>query len=186
MKWSHGSGDELHSYSFYFVMRTSCTLNSNFYFVFQQARAEQEEEYISNTLLKKIQALKKEKETLAMNYEQEEEYLTNDLSRKLMQVSEALTGEVGQLVQGRRNSIALAMELRLACINLPIYTQTPQKLLSFHQTVDRYGLLWGFMQCAKLPLGLLNFLLTWVFLNPASPVWYKTKFGSQNFGYQLW
>ena len=126
MKWSHGSGDELHSYSFYFVMRTSCTLNSNFYFVFQQARAEQEEEYISNTLLKKIQALKKEKETLAMNYEQEEEYLTNDLSRKLMQVSEALTGEVGHingLVQGRRNSIALAMELRLACINLPIYSR---------------------------------------------------------------
>ena len=37
--------------------------------------------------MKKIQDLKKEKETLAMNYEQEEEYLTNDLSRKLMQVS---------------------------------------------------------------------------------------------------
>ncbi|RXG73579.1 Coiled-coil domain-containing protein 6 [Armadillidium vulgare] len=52
----------------------------------QQARAEQEEEYISNTLLKKIQALKKEKETLALNYEQEEECLTNDLSRKLSQV----------------------------------------------------------------------------------------------------
>ncbi|XP_013417577.1 coiled-coil domain-containing protein 6 [Lingula anatina] len=51
-----------------------------------QARAEQEEEFISNTLLKKIQSLKKEKETLAMNYEQEEEYLTNDLSRKLMQL----------------------------------------------------------------------------------------------------
>ncbi|XP_046376783.1 coiled-coil domain-containing protein 6-like isoform X2 [Haliotis rufescens] len=51
-----------------------------------QAKAEQEEEFISNTLLKKIQSLKKEKETLAMNYEQEEEYLTNDLSRKLMQL----------------------------------------------------------------------------------------------------
>jgi len=51
-----------------------------------QARAEQEEEFISNTLLKKIQSLKKEKETLAMNYEQEEEYLTNDLSRKLIQL----------------------------------------------------------------------------------------------------
>ncbi|XP_037083890.1 coiled-coil domain-containing protein 6-like [Pollicipes pollicipes] len=51
-----------------------------------QARAEQEEEYISNTLLKKIQALKKEKETLAINYEQEEECLTNDLSRKLCQL----------------------------------------------------------------------------------------------------
>ncbi|XP_013187444.1 coiled-coil domain-containing protein 6 isoform X2 [Amyelois transitella] len=51
-----------------------------------QAKAEQEEEYISNTLLKKIQALKKEKETLAHHYEREEECLTNDLSRKLNQL----------------------------------------------------------------------------------------------------
>jgi len=51
-----------------------------------QARAEQEEEYISNKLLKKIQSLKKEKETLANNYEREEEFLTNDLSRKLTQL----------------------------------------------------------------------------------------------------
>merc|ERR1712001_562 len=51
-----------------------------------QAKAEQEEEFISNTLLKKIQALKKEKENLAINYEQEEEYLTNDLTRKLDQL----------------------------------------------------------------------------------------------------
>lgn len=56
-------------------------------FLFKQAKAEQEEEFISNTLLKKIQALKKEKETLAHHYEQEEECLTNDLSRKLTQVS---------------------------------------------------------------------------------------------------
>lgn len=55
-------------------------------FFLQQARAEQEEEFISNTLFKKIQALQKEKETLAVNYEKEEEFLTNDLSRKLMQV----------------------------------------------------------------------------------------------------
>lgn len=34
------------------------------------------------------QVLKKEKETLALNYEQEEEYLTNDLSRKLNQLRE--------------------------------------------------------------------------------------------------
>lgn len=54
----------------------------------QQARAEQEEEFISNTLFKKIQALQKEKETLAVNYEKEEEFLTNELSRKLMQVSD--------------------------------------------------------------------------------------------------
>jgi coiled-coil domain-containing protein 6 len=52
----------------------------------QQAKAEQEEEFISNTLLKKIQALKKEKESLAHHYEREEECLTNDLSRKLTQL----------------------------------------------------------------------------------------------------
>jgi len=51
-----------------------------------QAKAEQEEEFISNTLLKKIQALKKEKETLAHHYEREEECLTNDLTRKLLQL----------------------------------------------------------------------------------------------------
>ncbi|OON14445.1 hypothetical protein X801_09765, partial [Opisthorchis viverrini] len=51
-----------------------------------QARAEQEEEYISNTLLKKITELKKEKESLAINYEQEEECLTNELNRKFTQL----------------------------------------------------------------------------------------------------
>ena len=64
----------------------------------QQARAEQEEEFISNTLLKKIQELKKEKvrkkldllllrfyfqETLASHYEKEEEFLTNQLTKKM-------------------------------------------------------------------------------------------------------
>ena len=44
--------------------------------------------FISNTLLKKINLLKKEKETLALNYEQEEEFLTKDLSRKLTKVGE--------------------------------------------------------------------------------------------------
>ena len=57
------------------------------YVSLQQAQAEQEEEFISNTLMKKIHLLKKEKEALAVNYEQEEEFLTNDLSRKLAQVN---------------------------------------------------------------------------------------------------
>ena len=59
-----------------------------------QAKAEQEEEFISNTLLKKIQALKKEKENLALNYKQEEECLTNDLSRKLDQVRLSLNSRL--------------------------------------------------------------------------------------------
>ena len=69
-----------------FVCVCVCVCVSLLSGLLQQAQAEQEEEFISNTLLKKINALKKEKEALAMNYEQEEEYLTNDLSRKLAQV----------------------------------------------------------------------------------------------------
>nr|CAB3228670.1 coiled-coil domain-containing protein 6-like [Phallusia mammillata] len=51
-----------------------------------QAKAEQEEEYISNILMKKIQELKKEKETLVNKYETEEEFLTNELQRQLSQL----------------------------------------------------------------------------------------------------
>lgn len=53
-----------------------------------QAKAEQQEEFMSNTLMKKINTLKNEKEVLAMNYEKEEEFLTNDLSKKLLQLKQ--------------------------------------------------------------------------------------------------
>ena len=74
------------TYCFVIVTFDICWYYIIHIFLFQQARAEQEEEFISNTLLKKINDLKKEKETLAKNYEQEEEFLTNDLTRKLLQV----------------------------------------------------------------------------------------------------
>ncbi|KAI6214989.1 hypothetical protein M3Y94_00332800 [Aphelenchoides besseyi] len=51
-----------------------------------QARVEQEEEYISNMLLKRIQKLKSDKESIALKYEEEEENLTNTLSKKLFQL----------------------------------------------------------------------------------------------------
>lgn len=47
------------------------------------ARAEQEEEYISNTLLKRIHQLKNEKELLAQRYEKEEMSMTNELMAKV-------------------------------------------------------------------------------------------------------
>ncbi|ORY08433.1 hypothetical protein K493DRAFT_641 [Basidiobolus meristosporus CBS 931.73] len=50
------------------------------------ASAEQEEEYISNKLLKSIAHLKKEKAELLVQVEREEEYLTNTLQRKLSQL----------------------------------------------------------------------------------------------------
>ncbi|CAG8568225.1 16217_t:CDS:2 [Racocetra fulgida] len=46
----------------------------------------QEEEYISNKLLKRISGLKKEKGELLLQVEQEEEYLTNTLQKKLNQL----------------------------------------------------------------------------------------------------
>ncbi|VDP18222.1 unnamed protein product [Soboliphyme baturini] len=70
-----------------------------------QAKAEQEEEYISNTLLKKIQELKKEKEALALNYEQEEECLTNDLSRKLHQLRQEKAELAASLQQEQESLI---------------------------------------------------------------------------------
>lgn len=75
-----------------------------------QARAEQEEEYISNTLLRKIQSLKKEKEVLATTYEQEEEYLTNDLSRKLAKLREEKMQLEDNLEREQQTQIAKLMK----------------------------------------------------------------------------
>ncbi|CEG68378.1 hypothetical protein RMATCC62417_04651 [Rhizopus microsporus] len=50
------------------------------------AVAEQEEEFISNKLLKRISGLKKEKSELLLQVEQEEEYMTNMLQKKLNQL----------------------------------------------------------------------------------------------------
>ncbi|KFD52138.1 hypothetical protein M514_06983 [Trichuris suis] len=74
-----------------------------------QAKAEQEEEFISNTLLKKIQELKKEKEALAVNYEQEEECLTNDLSRKLSQLRQEKAELAVSLQQEQESLVAKLM-----------------------------------------------------------------------------
>ncbi|VEL10810.1 unnamed protein product [Protopolystoma xenopodis] len=70
-----------------------------------QAKAEQEEEFISNTLLKKITELKKEKESLALNYEQEEECLTNELSRKFTQLRQEKVALEKTLAREQENQV---------------------------------------------------------------------------------
>jgi coiled-coil domain-containing protein 6 len=75
-----------------------------------QAQAEQEEEFISNTLLKKIHSLKKEKEALALNYEQEEEFLTNDLSRKLSQLRQEKVQLEQTLEQEQEHQVSKLMK----------------------------------------------------------------------------
>lgn len=51
----------------------------------QQLQAEQEEEYLTNRLMKRLATLKQEKEDLARQVEVEEEMITNKLSKKLEQ-----------------------------------------------------------------------------------------------------
>uniref|UniRef100_A0A0N5ABA3 Uncharacterized protein n=1 Tax=Syphacia muris TaxID=451379 RepID=A0A0N5ABA3_9BILA len=68
------------------------------------AKAEQEEEYISNMLLKRIQRLKNDKEALALKYEQEEEFLTNDLTRKLTQL-QSERDELAGRVEAEQSSV---------------------------------------------------------------------------------
>ena len=75
-----------------------------------QVKAEQEEEFISNTLFKKIKELKKEKETLANNYEREEEFLTNDLSRKLQQIRDEKQSLEQSLEQEQASQISQLMK----------------------------------------------------------------------------
>jgi len=53
-----------------------------------QLQAEQEEEYLTNKLMKRLTELKREKEELARQVEMEEEMITNKLSKKLEKVKQ--------------------------------------------------------------------------------------------------
>uniref|UniRef100_A0A0K0D3R3 DUF3498 domain containing protein n=1 Tax=Angiostrongylus cantonensis TaxID=6313 RepID=A0A0K0D3R3_ANGCA len=98
------------------------------------AKAEQEEEYISNILLKRIQKLKNDKETLAQKYEQEEEFLTNDLMRKIKQLQterDLLEGNVkneqanvidGLLTTIRRMESEVATGRRVTSLTLSLFS----------------------------------------------------------------
>lgn len=49
----------------------------------QQKQSEAEEEYITNTLLKRLEKLKSEKSEILLQVEREEEYLTNTLHKRV-------------------------------------------------------------------------------------------------------
>lgn len=55
-------------------------------FLLQQKQVEQEEEFLVNKLSKRLNQLKREKQTLANEVEQEEEYLVNNLQKRLAKV----------------------------------------------------------------------------------------------------
>lgn len=49
-------------------------------------QVEQEEEYMTNTLVKKLEQVRREKIDLENQLEQEEEFITNKLQKQLMSV----------------------------------------------------------------------------------------------------
>lgn len=52
---------------------------------------EQEEELIANKLMKRLELLKREKQSLAREVEQEEEYLTNNLQKRMFRLGREKT-----------------------------------------------------------------------------------------------
>ncbi|XP_029654485.1 coiled-coil domain-containing protein 6-like [Octopus sinensis] len=70
-----------------------------------QARAEQEGEFISNTLMRKIQDLKKDQEKISIQYEMEEERLTNELTRKIEKIRQEKKELEETLVKEHNNHV---------------------------------------------------------------------------------
>lgn len=71
------------SCSYVAVRLSCCSDHCSTRFLPQQIQLEAEEELITNKLIKRLNALKSEKEALAMQIEQEEEYISNKLQAKL-------------------------------------------------------------------------------------------------------
>ncbi|RCI06071.1 hypothetical protein CU098_013416 [Rhizopus stolonifer] len=99
--------------------------------------AEQEEEFISNRLLKKITGLKKEKGELLLQVEQEEEYMTNMLQKKLNQLQREKIDMENSLEQ-EQEYIVNKLQKQLESMKLQQQQQQQQKsqssspLLSVH------------------------------------------------------
>jgi len=66
------------------------------------AQVEQEEEFITNKLMKRLQQLKDEKQTLANEVEHEEEYLVNTLQKRLEKLNGEKVDLENQLVRAPR------------------------------------------------------------------------------------
>ncbi|KAG0172269.1 hypothetical protein DFQ28_006742 [Apophysomyces sp. BC1034] len=95
------------------------------------ALAEQEEEYISNKLLKRISGLKKEKGELLIQVEQEEEYLTNMLQKKLSQLQKEKV-DLENALEQEQEYIVNKLQKQLDSLRLQqTLSQSPSRSSSF-------------------------------------------------------
>lgn len=92
--------------------------------------AEQEEEFISNRLLKRITGLKKEKSELLVQVEQEEEYMTNMLQKKLNQLQREKIDMENSLEQ-EQEYIVNKLQKQLESMKMQ-QSQTTSPLMNVH------------------------------------------------------
>ena len=97
--------------------------------------AEQEEEFISNRLLKRITGLKKEKGELLLQVEQEEEYMTNMLQKKLTQLQREKIDMENSLEQ-EQEYIVNKLQKQLESMKLQQQSQTTSPMMTVHQDVS--------------------------------------------------
>ncbi|GAA5816007.1 hypothetical protein MFLAVUS_009528 [Mucor flavus] len=93
------------------------------------AMAEQEEEFISNRLLKRITGLKKEKGELLLQVEQEEEYMTNMLQKKLTQLQREKIDMENSLEQ-EQEYIVNKLQKQLESMKLQQQSQTNSPMMT--------------------------------------------------------
>ncbi|KAK2717874.1 hypothetical protein QYM36_006613 [Artemia franciscana] len=144
--------------------------------------------------MKKIHSLKKEKETLALNFEQEEECLTNDLSRKLMQLrhekvelEQSLEREQGHIV----NKLMKKIEKLEAEINSKqnILEQLRREKVELENTLEQeqealVNRLWKRMEKLEAEKRNLQIKLDQPISAPASPAGYYGEATSATRGSQ--
>eukprot|EP00210_Caulerpa_lentillifera_P008033 g7670.t1 len=92
-----------------------------------QVTIEQEEECISNKLLKRLEQLKKEKQILANEVEQEEEFLTNTLQKKLEKLNQEKIDLENQL-ESEQEYIVNKLQKQLWNLNLEKRKLTQEKV----------------------------------------------------------
>lgn len=128
-----------------------------------QLQAEQEEEYLTNKLMKRLTELKREKEELARQVEMEEEMITNKLSKKLEKVKQEKVN-LENLLEQEQEYIVNKLQKQLSAVleeKRALETQLREGTSTILQTLQQHLEQWRERSSAPeadatLPSGLLT------------------------------
>lgn len=94
-------------------------------------QVEQEEEYITNKLMKRLEQLKNEKQSLANEVEQEEEYLINNLQKRLEKLNNEKIDLERQL-EAEQEYIVNKLQKKVGACHLCCSSSTSMALFVWH------------------------------------------------------